>query len=128
MARKGKIVRALDIVPQQQTLAPAPDESVDDLAPPLPPSAFAPPTNLVLTPALARSASTPTTLIVATWDAPSGIVVEKYSVQWSTNNAFPAASTASMDTFRDGGTIEHRRFSDIVELIPNVATLVTSAG
>jgi hypothetical protein len=107
MPRKSKMIRALDVAPANQSLAPAPDASTADLAPPLPSSALEPPTNLVLVAALARSASTPTALINATWDPPTGVgAVEKYTVQWSTSNTFPAATTVSADTFYEGAVID----------------------
>jgi fibronectin type III domain protein len=106
MARKQRLVRALDIVPANQTLALAPDDSADDLAPPLPNTALEPPTNLVLTPALARSASTPTALINATWDAPAGVTVDKYTVQWSVVSTFPAGQTMGADTIYEGAVID----------------------
>lgn len=107
MARKAKVIRALDVSPTNQQLAPAPDASTADLAPPLPSTALEPPVNLALVAALARSASTPTALINATWDGPAGVgAVEKYTVQWSTSNTFPAASTVSADTFYEGAVID----------------------
>src|SRR5262245_1284034 len=108
MARKTDYTRKIDLVPENRVLAGAPDESTEDLAPPLPNTALEPPTNLALTPLLIRSASTPMGGINATWDAPTGITfVDKYTVQWSENSGFPAGATFQADTPFEGAQIDH---------------------
>src|SRR5258707_3909404 len=63
------------------------------------------PTNLALTTANERNASTPTSLIAATWYPPPGVAPQGYVIQWSTNSAFPDGATNGLSATAESATI-----------------------
>lgn len=111
MTRTAKPQRSIDVVPIVVPTVAAPTGSVTDPAPPLLPSQPDAPTGLAITPALARSASTPMAVIYATWDKPTHVIADRYTLQWSTDSSFPEAATGSLETVHEFATIDNLHVS-----------------
>jgi len=92
MPGKQRYIRSIDIPLTGAFDAGADPNGTAAIAPPVQPSIGAP-TNLALTTANERNASTPTSNIGATWYPPPGTAPSSYVVQWSTNSAFPDPGT-----------------------------------
>lgn len=94
MPGKQRYLRSIDARPAQP-FAPGADEfSAPAIAPPSQASIGAP-SNLSLSTAIERSATTATSSITATWYPPSGVAPSSYLVQWSTSNTFPDTNIQS---------------------------------
>lgn len=82
--------------------------------PPAPPasSPIGPINNLALTPALLRSAVTPTAQINATWDPPHAFGYGgQYQIRWSESSSFPDGSTGYADAVNESARIDHLKVS-----------------
>lgn len=78
--------------------------------PPSPPASnpIGPINNLALTPALLRSAVTPTAQINATWDPPHAFGYGgQYQIRWSESSSFPEDSTGYADAANESARIDH---------------------
>lgn len=104
MPGKQRYIRGIDI-PLVGTFDAGSDPAgTASIVPPVQ-AAIGAPTNLALTTAIERSASTPTAQIGATWYPPAGVAPSSYLVQWSTSSSFPDPGTSGQPADAEATTI-----------------------